>query len=160
MFPALLRVLKKGISKRSNIMIMTLPYFFPLFLIAEIESEEISSDAGTVYNPSSFRYPSSLLIHPKASLYQNACTELTCSLRSAQSNSLKDQKGLCKNEWLCHFPLFYPRCKFKKPCPLTHAISLKDTRTHVCPGAYVSDHMQIRDIAVYAHAGIEGPTSE
>jgi len=65
MFPVLLRVLKKGISKRSNRMIMTLPHFFPLFLIAEIESEDIFSDAGTVYNPSSFRYPSALLIHPQ-----------------------------------------------------------------------------------------------
>jgi len=71
MFPVLSRVLKNRIPKHRGWLFMTGLRFFPLFLIAEIESEDIFSDAGTVYNPSSFRYPSSLLIHLEASFYQN-----------------------------------------------------------------------------------------
>ena len=74
MFPVLLRVLKKRNLKRSNRMIMTVPRFFPLFLIAEIKSEDVFSDAGAVYNPSSFRYTCSLLIYLRISFHQNAVT--------------------------------------------------------------------------------------
>jgi len=92
----------------------------PLFLIAEIESVDGSSDAGAVYNPSSFRHPSSLLIHPKASFLQNVFIAFTYLLRYVQFSLLKYQKGIRKDEWLCQLLPFNIRCKFQK-AHLAHA---------------------------------------
>jgi len=130
MFPVLLRVFKKGIPKRSNRMIMTVLHFFPLFLTAELESEDVFSDAGTVYNPSSSRYPSSRLV-PSRLLFtktpsrsSHVCCAAPSSIRSKINRVFAKMNG-------CATSLFYPRCKIQKAF-LAHARDVSEGHPHPC----------------------------
>jgi len=123
MFPVLLRVLENGIPKHRNWISMTVLRFSPLFLIAEIESNDVSSDAGAVYNPSSVRPSPSFLVHPRLHFIKTIIGT-GHAYRAAPSSIRSKTKRVFINPNGCAPSLSsILNANPKKRSPLTHAMS-------------------------------------